>query len=147
MNQDSNPAADTRVEALIVLTDQLTSALAQQCKAFEGHRPQDAAGGMEEVGRMANVYRRESAAVRLQPALVSSASPALRRQLVRSTEAFEAVLARHGRAVQASKTVTEGLVKAVAQEVAATRLTGRGYGPSAQASQAQATAIALNRQA
>lgn len=147
MNQDNNPAANTRVEALIVLTDQLTSALAQQCKAFEAHRPQAAASSMEEVGKMANVYRRESAEVRLQPALVASASPALRQQLIRSTEAFEAVLSRHGRAVLASKTVTEGLVKAVAHEVAATRLTGRGYGPTAQASQSQATAIALNRQA
>ncbi|MGA0600862.1 flagellar basal body protein [Caulobacter sp. KR2-114] len=146
MSQDSNPA-NARVEALIVLTDQLTSALAQQCKAFEAHRPQDAAASMEGVGRMANVYRRESAEVRLQPALVSSASPALRQQLVRSTEAFEAVLARHGRAVLASKTVTEGLVKAVAHEVAATRLTGTGYGPGAKASQAQGTAIALDRQA
>lgn len=146
MNQDNNPA-NVRVEALIVLTNQLTSALSQQCKAFEAHRPQDAAYSVEEIGKMANVYRRESAEVRLQPALVSSASPALRQQLIRSTEAFEAVLARHGRAVMASKTVTEGLVKAVAQEVASTRLTGRGYGPTAQASQGQATAIALNRQA
>jgi len=146
MSQDNTPT-DIRVEALIVLTDQLTSALAQQCKAFEAHRPQDAAASVEEVGRMANVYRRESAAVRLQPALVSAAAPALRQRLVRATEAFEAVLARHGRAVMASKTVTEGLVKAVAQEVASTRLTGAGYGPSAKASQGQATAIALNRQA
>jgi hypothetical protein len=147
MSQDNNPAANTRVEALIVLTDQLTSALAQQCKAFEAHRPQDAAYSVEEVGKLANVYRRESAEVRLQPALISSASTTLRQQLIRSTEAFESVLSRHGRAVMASKTVTEGLVKAVAQEVASTRLTGRGYGPKAQASQGSATAIALNRQA
>jgi hypothetical protein len=138
---------DARVEALIVLTDRLTAAIAQQCKAFEAHRPQDAAASMEEVGRLANVYRRESAEVRLQPALVASATPDRRRRLVQATEAFEAVLSRHGRAVTASKTVTEGLVRAVAEEVVAQRSTGRGYGPSAKASAPMSTAIALDRQA
>ena len=145
----SQPAADTdtRVEALIILTDRLTSAIAQQCKSFEAHRPQDAAASMEEVSRLANVYRRESADIRLQPGLVASASPDRRKRLVRSTEAFEAVLARHGRAVMASKTVTEGLVRAVAEEVASHRSNGRGYGPSANSTQPAATAIALDRQA
>ncbi len=143
----SQPAADTRVEALIVLTDRLTSAIAQQCKSFEAHRPQDAAGSMDEVGKLANLYRRESAEVRLQPDLVASASPDRRKRLVQATEAFDAVLSRHGRAVMASKTVTEGLVRAVAVEVASHRATGTGYGPTAKASAPDATAIALNRQA
>jgi hypothetical protein len=138
---------DTRVEALIVLTDRLTAAIAQQCKAFEAHRPQDAAGSMEDVGRLANVYRRESAEVRLQPGLVASASPDRRKRLIQATEAFDAVLSRHGRAVAASKTVTEGLVRAVAMEVASHRATGTGYGPTAAASTPDASAIALNRHA
>ena len=138
---------DTRVEALIVLTDRLTAAIAQQCQAFEAHRPQDAAASMDEVGKLANVYRRESAEVRLQPALVAGATPDRRRRLVQSTEAFEAVLSRHGRAVMASKTVTEGLVRAVAEEVVSHRSTGRGYGPGAKAAAPMSTAIALDRQA
>jgi hypothetical protein len=40
---------------------------------------------------------------------------------MRATEAFDAVLARQARAVNAAKTVTEGLVHAVAQEIAAQR--------------------------
>lgn len=143
----SQQDVDTRVEALIILTDRLTAAIAQQCKAFEAHRPQDTAGSMEEVGRLANVYRRESAEVRLRPEVVASASPDRRKRLLRATEAFDAVLSRHGRAVAASKTVTEGLVHAVAMEVASHRATGTGYGPSAKASAPNASAIALNRHA
>lgn len=147
----SQPAADTRpdtrVEALIVLTDRLTSAIAQQCKAFEAHRPQDAAGSMDEVSKLANLYRRESAEVRLRPDLVASATADRRKRLVQATEAFESVLARHGRAVMASKTITEGLVHAIAMEVASHRATGTGYGPGAKASAPDASAIALNRQA
>ena len=51
---------------------------------------------------------------------------------MRATEAFEAVLARHGRALEAAKTVTEGLVRAIAEEVARSRSAGTGYGPGAQ---------------
>lgn len=88
----SQPAADTRVEALIVLTDRLTSAIALQCKSFEAHRPQDTAGSMDEVGKLANLYRRESTEVRSHPELIAGATPDSRRRLVQATEAFDAVL-------------------------------------------------------
>ncbi|MFZ3008718.1 MAG: flagellar basal body protein, partial [Phenylobacterium sp.] len=69
-------------------------------------------------------------------------------RLIRATEAFDSVLARQGRALDAARTVTEGLVKTIANEVAAQRTTGAGYGlkgaPSAAAS---ATSITLNKRA
>ncbi|HWA63456.1 MAG TPA: flagellar basal body protein [Caulobacteraceae bacterium] len=139
--------AQTRVEALIVLTERLTSAIAHQAQAFEAHRPQDAAGQMAEVAQLANVYRRESAEVRQNPGLVQAAAPALRARLTRATEAFDAVLARHGRAVTAAKTVTEGLVRAVAEEVATQRSMTSGYGAKGTSNAAPVTAFTLNRRA
>src|SRR5438045_3858908 len=109
--------ATERVEQLIAITERLTSLVAEQAKCFEGRRPQDAALHVDEVGRLANAYRHESARVRSSPALVASAPAALRTRLVRATEAFDAVLARQTRAVAAAKTVTEGLVRAIAEEV------------------------------
>ena len=44
-----------------------------------------------------------------------------RTRLLRATEAFDAVMERQGRALAAAKTITEGLVNAIAQEVAAQR--------------------------
>ena len=66
-----------------------------------------------------------------------------------SSDLFDAVLARQGRAVTAAKTVTEGLVRAIAQEVAEQRPTASGYGPSAQgaAYRQNGTAITLNQRA
>jgi hypothetical protein len=136
-----------RIEALITLTERLTGAIAAQATAFEAHRPQDAAGQMGEVARMANVYRRESADLRETPGLVQGAPLEQRRRLRRAIEAFDAVLARHARALGAAKTVTEGLVRAIAEEVAGNRLSGSGYGPRANAKPASATAITLNRSA
>ncbi|MGA0604598.1 flagellar basal body protein [Phenylobacterium sp. VNQ135] len=137
-----------RVEQLILLTERLTELMAEQAVAFESRRPQDAAAKLEETSRLANLYRHESARVRAQPDLVSSAPLDLRTRLVRATEAFDAVLARQGRALNAARTVTEGLVKAIADEVANQRGKGVSYGATGRAStNGTATAITLNRRA
>ncbi len=134
------------LEAVVRLTEKLTGLLADQARAFEQHRPHDAAAGLPEVTRLTQVYAAASAAVRAQPKLLEGASAQQRQRLLRATEAFEAVLQRQGRALAASKTVTEGLVKAIADEIAATRNVGRAYGPNATRPFA-ATAITLNQKA
>ncbi|RYG04392.1 MAG: flagellar basal body protein [Caulobacteraceae bacterium] len=143
----TNLDAGTRVDALIILTERLTDLISAECRAFEAHRPQEALATIEETSRLANIYRHESQRVRADPSLVSGAAMAKRVALTRATEAFDAVLARHGRALHTAKVVTEGLVKAVADEVASKRVTGAGYGPGAMAAQAPATALTLNRSA
>ena len=146
------PAEDAaeRVRQLTALTERLTDLVAQQSQHFEQHRPQEAAELMSEAARLANLYRHESLRVRSEPGLVAAAPLALRQALVRAPEGFEAVLARHGRALQAARTVTEGLVRAIANEVASQRAQAAGYGPTARAPVAAigaATAITLNRRA
>jgi hypothetical protein len=134
------------VEAMLELTERLTDLLAGQARAFEEHRPHDVAAGLAEITQLTNAYRAGSAYLKAQPALFQAAPAALRRRLIRATEAFEAVLQRQGRALAASKTITEGLVKAIADEIASRRNVGRAYGPNATRPIA-ATAITLNRQA
>lgn len=142
------PDAAERVEQLILLTDRLTALIALEAQAFEQHRPQDAAEHLPEVSKLANIYRHESARVRANPGLVSSASLTQRTRLIRSTEAFDSVLARQGRALEAAKTVTEGLVRAIAEEVASQRTSAAGYGPGALATApGAATSITLNKRA
>lgn len=139
-------AAD-RVDQLIILTERLTALLAVEALAFEQRRPQDILDQVEETQRLANIYRHESVRVRAEPALVLGAPAALRQTLVRATEAFDAVLARHGRAVGAAKTVAEGLVRAIAEEVASQREQSAGYSAGGVSSAGAATAITLNRRA
>lgn len=140
----ASDAAD-RVEQLIVLTDRLTQLIALEAQAFEARRPHEAAQYLDETQRLANLYRHESTRVRREPDLVAAAPADQRTRLLRATEAFDAVLARQARALEAAKTVTEGLVKAIADEVAHQRGAGLGYGgaPSAGSS----TAITLNQRA
>jgi hypothetical protein len=141
--------ATDRVDQLIILTERLTELIARSCVAFEARRPQDAAAFIDETSRLANLYRHESARVRADPGLVSSAPLAERTRLIRATEAFDAVLARQGRTLEAAKTVTEGLVRAIAEEVTVQREQSASYGPGATqpAPTGAATAITLNRMA
>ena len=139
--------ASENVELLIVLTEQLTQRLAGDAQAFEARRPHEAAERLGETSRLANLYRHESARVRQDPSLVAGAPRVLRQRLERATEAFEAVLARHGRALFAVKAITEGVVRAIAEEVANNRAATANYGPGARTRPVSATAITLNHQA
>jgi hypothetical protein len=146
---DQSPRnSSERIEQLIALTERLTGLIADQAQAFEARRPQDAAANMEETTRLANVYRLEAQKVRSEIKPFADAPLALRARLIRSTEAFDAVIARQGRALEAAKTVTEGLVHAIAEEVTAQRSVGSGYGPKGVKPRADAaTAVTLNRRA
>ena len=140
--------SDENVQRLIALTEQLTERMRADAEAFEARRPHEAAARIEETQRLANLYRFESDRVRQNPSMIAGASLQLRQKLTRASQAFEAALARHGRAVYAMKTITEGVVKAIAEEVARTRAATAGYGPGARmASRDSAIAIALNRRA
>ena len=139
--------AQDNVERLIALTERLTERLVADAKAFEASRPHEAAAHMEATARLANLYRHESAQVRADPSLVAGASAADRLRLLRASEAFDAVLARHGRALQAAKEVCEGVVRSIAEEVARARSSGAGYGPGARATETSGAAITLNKTA
>jgi len=139
--------AEDRANQLIQLTERLTDRLAEETRAFETHRPQDAAAGVAETARLANLYRHEAARVQLNPDLIAGTTLETRRRLMRATEAFEAVLARHGRAVNAALLISEGLVRAIAEEIAKSRSRATGYGPAARIAPSNAAAIALNKRA
>ena len=140
--------ATDRVDQLVILTERLTELVAAEAQAFEQQRPQDVIAHIDEISRLANLYRHESTRVRADPSLIASAPLSQRTRLVQATEAFDAVLARQGRALEAAKTVTEGLVRAIADEVATQRTTGSGYGPgAAPAPRGPATSITLNKRA
>ena len=136
-----------RMDQLILLTERLTGLIAEQLRAFEARRPQDAAGNAEETARLANLYRHESLKLKADPTLLEDAPTELKERLVVVTRAFDAVLARHGRAVEAAKTITEGLIRAIAEEVHKQRNAVASYGPKAMQAPRPATPVALNRRA
>lgn len=139
--------ARARVRQLTDLTARLTARLVEESKAFEDRRPQDAAATLGETQQLANAYRRESAQVKADPSLLAAAPAADRMALVKATQAFEAVLSGHARAVEAARIVSEGLVKTIVAEVASQRGSPSAYGASGQANASDGRAVAFNRTA
>ena len=140
-------SAAERLEQLILLTERLTALIAEQLRAFEARRPHDAAANAEETARLANLYRYESLKLKTEPSSLDDAPAELRERLVAATRAFDAVLARHGRAVEAAKTITEGLIRAIAEEVHKQRHAVTSYGHKGMQAPRPATPVALNRRA
>lgn len=137
--------ATGHLRQLITLTERLTGRLVEESRAFESRRPQDVAGGMAETRELANLYRRESAQVKAHPEVFAGGGLNERKALIRATEAFEAVLARHVLAVEAARVISEGLVRAIAEEVANVRGSPSAYGSTGQAAAGDGRAVALNR--
>ncbi len=144
---DAELIADARVRQLTDLTVRLTERLTEEFNAFEARRPQDAAATLADTQELANQYRRESAQVKANPGCIAAAPQNARKTLVECTEAFEAVLSRHARAVEAARIVSEGLVKTIAAEVDSHRGNPSAYGSSGHATNGDGRAVAFNQNA
>ena len=146
-------AADTPDQlaaALIRLTDRLTALLSRETELFESRRPLETEEFQGEKTRLATLYRREIASIKANPSRLENADPSFKQTLRQSTEKFTTALAANGQAVQTLSTLTEGVVKAVADEVANKRDNLAGYGPGAAANvrkNPDAPSIAVNRSA
>ncbi|WP_409020744.1 flagellar basal-body protein FlbY [Brevundimonas vesicularis] len=140
-----NESASLRARHLIKLTRSLIDRMTFERDALQAHRPQDMADGMAETQALANQYRRESAQAKANPDFLRLISDQERVELIEATQAFETVLSEHAQTVDAARQVSEGLVKAIATEVAGARAQGTGYGASGHATAGDGRAVALNR--
>lgn len=146
MNPDVTTAT-AYLRKLTALTDRLTARLEMETDAFATRRAADVTAGLAETQELANQYRKESGYLKANKAMLMAAPATERMALVKATEAFEAVLAIHGRTVEAARTISEGLVRTIAQEVAGARAMGTGYGAMGQAYSGDSRAVTLNRTA
>lgn len=149
MNTPANDPVSAGIQArrLTDLTTRLTDRLEAETAAFAERRPQDVVASLPQTQELANQYRRDSAQVKAAPGVIAAASKAEKTSLIEATRRFETVLARHAQAVEAARIVSEGVVRAIAHEVSATRAMGTGYGAKGHAASGDGRAITLNRSA
>ena len=119
--------AKDRVEQLLLLTDRLAALVAQEAERMEARLPLLEGAEAEEKNRLANAYRLELARVQQEPDLIKSAPKPLLDALKKRTVALNEALARHEAALNAMKVVSEGLVQAMAEEVARQRSRSDNY--------------------
>tara|TARA_R110000868_G_scaffold219607_1_gene470712 strand:+ start:15266 stop:15715 length:450 start_codon:yes stop_codon:yes gene_type:complete len=120
-----------RADALLRLTRRLTDLIENETQLFRLRRPQDALALQDEKSQLANIYRAEVARAGNDPERFAGASAQAKSLLRTATERFHTSLADNARAVTALKVITEGVVRAIADEAVRQRSTANGYGPGA----------------
>lgn len=145
-------AADSqdRAQQLLAAMRRLTSLARTEAEALEARRLDASSADFAEKERLAHAYRLEVAQVKANPSLLAGLSVSLREELKRASLELETTLEAHAIALAAAREVTEGLVKAIAGEIASVRSAPAGYGRTgrvdAQESR-QASGLAVNAKA
>lgn len=120
-----------KIEHLIVLGQRLTEAIAADIEALQSGRPQAMASLDPEVQKLLVLYGREAQA--LDPARAKAAAPDLKKRLGAVMAKFRDTLALQQRLLTRMRNASEGIVKAVADEVQRQRAPTITYAPAQQA--------------
>lgn len=123
--------ASARARDLIQLTERLTGLVEKEILLIAERKPQELSRLDDERTRLAALYAREMTGIRREKGALSGASPDLRMALTTATERFRSALDKHRLAVERVRRVTEGIVKAIADDIAARTQPPVGYGSSA----------------
>ncbi|HEY1615355.1 MAG TPA: hypothetical protein VGF97_16865 [Rhizomicrobium sp.] len=114
-------------EHVRALTERLTTALEADIAALEKARPQEMRSVEPEMQQLAAVYAREAQALRAQLAQSGAKPPPA---LVTATKAFRDALNRQTRMLTRLRGATEGMIRAIAEDVEKRRSVTRPYGAS-----------------
>ncbi len=117
-----------RAEQLLLLSERLMTLCEEETRRIQAREPPIDGALADEKNRLANAYRLELARIKQDPALIAAAPPALLSKLKQDTLRLQHALDAHEIALGAVKLVAEGLVQAMAEEVARQRGGGQTYG-------------------
>lgn len=120
-----------KIDRLLVLTERLTEALLADIAALERHRPREMRSPNTDVQQMTALYTREAGG--LSPSVVQTLPRDAREQLTDATARFREVLAQHGRILSRVRNATEGMVRAIAEDLVKRKSAQRPYAPASPA--------------
>lgn len=104
-----------KIELLITMAERLISAIEGDIAALKAGRPQEMRTLDPEIQRLSAIYGREAAT--LDPARAKAAPKELRQKFFATTAKFRDALRLHARLLTCVRNASEGIVKAVAEEV------------------------------
>ncbi len=120
-----------RAEQLIILTNRITDLIKRETELLEKRRPSALADTADERNKLSSLYSHEIALIRADNSLLAGIGPALKQGLTTATEQFQDALAAHEKVVTRMRTVSEKIIRAVADDVAAKKAPKAGYGDNA----------------
>ena len=116
-----------RVERLISLAERLIAALESDIAELKSGRTATLSTSDPEVQKLTALYTREAQGFDLR--IAQSAPPTLRQRFVAITAKFREVLQLHARMIARVKNASEGIIRAIADEVERANAPTRTYGP------------------
>ena len=118
---------DPRIERLITLAERLIVALESDIDMLKAGNAVALRTADPEIQKLTALYGREAQG--FDPRIAQAASPTLRQRFVAITAKFREVLMLHGRMLTRVKNASEGIVRAIAQEVERANAPMRTYSP------------------
>jgi hypothetical protein len=118
---------------LLALTQRLCERLLAQTQNLANRKPHLMAAHIEDTRNLSNLYRFETTRVQKDPALLTGLSDDYKSALREATLSLQALVQSHALALDATKTITEGLICAIAREAAQQDQRHATYGPQATA--------------
>jgi len=116
-----------RIERLIALAEKLVVALENDIAELKNGRTTALRTNDPEVQKLTALYTREAQG--FDPRIAQSAPPTLRQRFIAVTAKFREVLQMHARMIARVKNASEGIVRAIADEVERANAPARTYGP------------------
>ena len=116
-----------RVERLIALAERLIAALESDIAELKNGRTATLKTNDPEVQKLTALYGREAQGFDLR--IAQSAPPTLRQRFLAITAKFREVLQLHARMIARVKNASEGIIRAIADEVERANAPTRTYGP------------------
>jgi hypothetical protein len=116
-----------RIERLIAMAERLIVALESDIAALKDGKPQALSVGDPEFQRLTAIYGREAQGFDIR--IAQSARADLRARFIAITAKFREVLQLHARMLTRVKNASEGLIRAIAEEVQRVNAPMRTYGP------------------
>jgi len=131
-----------KVERLIVMAERLTDALEADIAALKSGHPRELKSLDPEIQKLYALYGREAQGVGIDDA--KAAPSDLKGKFFAVTARFRDALMRHARILACVRNASEGIVKAVADEVERRRAPLTTYAPPAARARPRQTAMIYN---
>lgn len=126
--QSQHGSSTERADQLLAMTKRLVTLVTAEIEALKAKRLDGASADWDEKERLAHAWRLEVAYIKANPSALAGVSEDRKQALRESAKQLEDQLEAHARALVAMKTVTEGLVRSIASEIATVRSGPVGYG-------------------
>jgi len=132
-----------RIERLIALAEKLVMALENDIAELKSGRTTALRTNDPEIQKLTALYTREAQG--FDPRIAQSAPPTLRQRFMAVTAKFREVLQMHARMIARVKNASEGIIRAIADEVDRANAPTRTYGPQPGYAPKSSGAMLFNR--